>query len=180
MKPLIRVITIAAGVILSGCSLFQWAMPGVTLSDANVLAMLDVINLSEIDSADLAKQKASSEQVRIFASRILNQHTAMMQETRQLAQQINVDPKMPALASTVGERHQETMEELRSMSGADFDHAYLNYQITMHEQAIDIVEHTADYVDNRRLHDHLKGARQDLLTHESTASALERYVVARY
>lgn len=180
MKPLTIVITLAGGVILYGCSFFQWAMPGATLSDANVLAMLDIINLSEIDSADLAKEKASSDLVRTFASRLLNEHTAMMQETRQLAQQINIDPQMPKLASMVGKRHQEKMEELRRMSGADFDQAYLKYQIKMHEQAIDLVEHTADYVDNRRLHDHLKGARQDLLTHESTASAIERYVVGLY
>jgi putative membrane protein len=180
MKPLTIVITLASGVILYGCSLFQWAMLGATLSDANVLAMLDIINLSEIDSADLAKEKASSEEVRTFASRLLTEHTAMMQETRQLAQQINVDPQMPVLASIVGTRHQETMEELRSMSGADFDQTYLKYQIKMHEQAIDLVQHTADSVHNRRLHHHLKGARQDLLTHLSTASAIERHVVARY
>jgi len=180
MKPLTIVITLAGGVILSGCSLFQWAMFGATLSDANVLAMLDIINLSEIDSADLAKEKSSSEEVRTFASRLLNEHTAMMQETRQLAQQINIDPQMPVLASIVGKRHQETMEELRRMSGADFDQTYLKYQIKMHEQAIDLVQHTADSVHNRRLHHHLKGARQDLLTHVSTASAIERYIVARY
>ena len=180
MNLLTRAIAIAGGVILSGCSFLQWAMPGATLSDANVLAMLDIINLSEIDSAELAKEKASSEEVRTFASRLLNDHAAMLQETRQLAQQINVDPQMPVLASMVGKWHQETMEELRRMSGAEFDHTYLKYQITMHEQAIDLVQHTADTVHDRRLHHHLKGARQDLLTHVSTASPIERYVVARY
>src|SRR5574342_462473 len=102
MKLLTRAITIAGGVILSGCSLFQSAMAGATLSDANVLAMLDIINLSEIDSSNLAKQKASTGEVQTFASLMLSQHTAMMQETRRLAQQINVDPKTPGLASKVG------------------------------------------------------------------------------
>ena len=180
MKPQTTIISIAATVILSGCSLFQSVMPGTTLSDANVLAMLNVINLSEIDSADLAKEKTSAAEIRIFASQMLNEHTAMLQESRQLAQQINIDPQMPVLASIVGKRHQETMEELRRMSGADFDQAYLKYQIKMHERAIDLVQHTAESVDNRRLHHYLKGARQDLLTHVSTASPIERYVVARY
>jgi predicted outer membrane protein len=74
--------SIAAAVILSGCSLFQSAMPGASLSDANVLAMLDIINLSEIDSADLAIQKASSEEVKMFASRMLKEHTATWQRNR--------------------------------------------------------------------------------------------------
>jgi len=180
MKPLIRVITITAGIIMSGCSLFQWAMAGATLSDANVLAMLDIINLSEIDSSNLAQQKAASPYVRTFATLMLSEHTAMMQETRRLAQQINVDPQTPVLASIVGKRHQETMAELRRMSGPDFDQVYLKSQIKLHEQAIDLVQHTADTVHNRRLHDHLKGARQDLLTHLSTASVIEQNVVARF
>ena len=180
MKLPTRAITIAVGVILSGCSLFERAMPGATLSDSSVLAMLDIINLSEIDSANLAQQKASSGEVRTFASRLLSEHTAMMQETRQLAQQINIDPKTPVLASTVGKSHQETMEELRRKSGADFDQAYLSSQIRMHDRVLDLVEGTADSVRDLRLQRHLKGLRQDLLTHLSTARGIERHVVALY
>jgi len=66
------------------------------------------------------------------------------------------------------------------MSGADFDQTYLKYQIKMHEQAIDLVQHTADSVHNRRLHHYLKGPVRIYWTHVSTASAMERYVVARY
>jgi len=50
----------------------------------------------------------------------------------------------------------------------------------MHEQAIDLVQNTADTVHDRRLQHHLKGARQDLITHLSTANAIEHYVVAPY
>jgi putative membrane protein len=180
MKPLTTIMAILAGAILSGCSLFQWAMPGATLSDANVLAMLDTINLSEIDAADLAKQKASSEEVRSFASRMLNEHTTMMQKSRQLAQRINVQPDTPALASTAGKTHQETMEELRKASGPDFDHAYLKYQIKMHEQAIDLVQDTAGSVDDLRLQQYLRQARPDLDSHLSAARAIERHLVAQY
>jgi putative membrane protein len=179
MKPLTTVMAIVAGAVLSGCSWFQWAMPGATLSDANVLAMLDTINLSEIDAAALAKEKAASEEVRAFASRMLNEHTMMMQETRQLAQRINVKSDTPALASTVGKTHQETMEELRKTSGPDFDHAYLKYQIKMHEQAIDLIQDTASSVENSRLQQHLRQARPDLESHLSAARAIERQLVAQ-
>ena len=180
MKSLIPTMAIVASAILSGCSLFQWAMPGVTLSDANVLAMLDIINLSEIDAAQLAKQKASSEEVRTFAARMLNEHTTMMQETQQFAQRINVQPEMPALASTAGKTHQETMEELRMMAGPDFDQAYLKYQINMHEQAIDLIQDTAISAGDVRLRHHLRRARPELDSHLSAARAIERHLVAQY
>jgi putative membrane protein len=179
-KPLTTIIAIVGGAVLSGCSLFQWAMPGATLSDANVLAMLDTINLSEIDAAHLAMQKASSEEVRTFASRMLNEHTMMMQDTQQLAQRINVQPQTPALASTAGKTHQETMEELRKLSGRDFDQAYLKYQIKMHEQAIDLVQDTAGSVDDLRLQQHLRQSRPSLDSHLTSVRALERQLVAQY
>jgi putative membrane protein len=179
MKPLTSVIAIIGGAVLSGCSLFQWAMPGVTLSDANVLAMLDTINAGEIDAATLAQQKASSEKIRTFASRMLTEHSTMMQDTRQLAQRIHVQPEMPALASTTAETHQKTMEELRTLSGRDFDQAYLKYQITMHEQAIDLVQNTPGSVDHPVLRQHLSKARPDLESHLSATRALERQVIAQ-
>jgi putative membrane protein len=179
MKQLAPVLAVVGVVVLSGCSLVQWAMPGATLSDANVLAMLDTISIGEVNAAQLAQQKASSEKVRTFASRMLNEHTTMMQDTRQLAQRIHVQPETPALASTTRDTHQKTMDELRTLSGREFDHAYLKYQIKMHEQAIDLVQDTAGSVDNSVLRQHLIKARPDLESHLSTARALERQVVAQ-
>ena len=179
MKTFTTIIAIVGGAVLSGCSLFQWAMPGTTLSDANVIAMLDTINLSEIDAADLAQQRASSK-VRTFASQMQTEHTLMLQDTRQLAQQLNIQPQAPALASTAGTTHLATMEKLRTMSGSDFDQAYLKYQIQMHEQAIDLIQDTADSVDDPLLQQHLKKASPDLESHLSEARTLERNLVAKY
>ena len=181
MKPhLLTILAIVNGALLSGCSLFQGAMPATTLSDSNVLAMLDTINLSEIDAASLAKQKASSEDTRMFASRMLDEHTMMLQETRQLAQRIHIQPQSPSLASQATKTHQATMEELRKLSDRDFDRAYLKYQISMHEQAINLVQDTYNAVDNPQLQQQLRQTHPDLVGHLSLAKAIERQLVAQY
>ena len=59
--------------------LLQRAMPG-TLSNANVVAVLNTIDTSEIEAAQLAKQKASSQAVRTYAARLIDDHTDMMQK----------------------------------------------------------------------------------------------------
>lgn len=179
MKPqlLTTVIAMVSGAMLSGCSLFQWAMPPATLSDSKVLAMLKTINLSEIDAASLAKQKASSEDTRMFASRMLNEHTTMLQEARQLAQRIHIPP---ALTSEATKTHQATIEELQKLSDRDFDRAYLKYQIKMHEQAINFVQDTVSSVDNPHLQHHLRQAHPDLEDHLLAARAIERQLVAQY
>jgi putative membrane protein len=183
MKPhhlLTTILAIVSGALLSGCSFFQWAMPTSTLSDSNVLAMLNTINLSEIDAATLAKQKASSEDSRIFANRMLDDHTTMLQEAQQLAQRTDIVPQPPALASTAAKTHQATMEKLRTLSGRDFDRAYLKYQIKMHEQAIDLLGDTTRSVDNTQLHAYLQDTRANLNEHLFEAKARERQLVAQY
>lgn len=164
--------------LISGCAAAQRAMPG-TLSDANVISMLDTINVSEIEAGQLAAQKASSPAVRKFADRLVDEHTEKMQTTVQLANRMRVTPDKPQLASSVESTHRETMQELRKKSGRDFDRAYLDYQVTMHEQAVKLVEDTANSVDDARLKQHLIRTRPDLSSHLSAARELQRELVAQ-
>jgi putative membrane protein len=153
-------------------------MPG-TLSDANIISLLDTINVSEIEAAQLAKEKASSGYVRSFAASLVKDHTENMQNNVQFANRMRVNPEKPRLASALESTHQKTMEELRKKSGRDFDRAYIDYQVAMHEQAVKLVEDTANSVDDTRLKQHLIKTRPDLITHLSAARALQRQNVAQ-
>ena len=168
------VITITAGIVFSGCSLAQRAMPGSTMSNAEILGLLNTINRSEIDAGQLAKQTASTQEVRSFASRMVSEHQMMVQKIDQLAQRLSVQPQKPALASTMENTHQETMEELRTKSGSDFDKAYIAYQVKMHEQAVDFVNDVTHSAENQSLKLHLREARPDLQNHLSTAQSIEQ------
>ena len=178
MKVVNAVLLVLCIGLISGCAAAQRAMPG-TLSDANVISVLDTINVSEIEAAQLAAQKASSPAVRRFAARLVDEHTEKMQTTVQLANRMRVTPDKPQLASSLESTHRETMQELRKKSGRDFDRAYLDYQVTMHEQAVKLVEDTANSVDDARLKQHLIRTRPDLSSHLSAASEQQRDSVAQ-
>jgi len=173
----ILTVALSAGALLSGCAAAQRAMPG-TLSNANVVAVLNTIDTSEIEAAQLAKQKASSQAVRTYAGRLVDEHTDMMQKNLQLARRIKVEPEKPRLASALESTHQQTMEQLRKRSGQDFDRAYMTYQVQMHEQALKLVEDTAESADDSRLKQHLIQARPELQSHLSAAQNLQRQLVA--
>lgn len=116
----------------------------------------------------------------MFASRMLNEHSTSLQEGRLLAQRIPIHPEKPALASTAAQIHQRTMQELRALSGRDFDRAYLKYQIKMHEQAIDLLKGADRSVEHSQLHQHLQQTEPDLVKHLFAARNLERQLVAQY
>jgi putative membrane protein len=118
--------------------------------------------------------------VRAYASRLIDEHTEKMQHTLELAKRRGLQPEKPRLAAAVEGTHKKTMEELRKKSGRDFDRAYLDYQVTMHQQAVKLVEDTADTVEDTRLKQHLIKLRPDLMSHLTGARDLQRQTFAQY
>ena len=102
-----------------------------------------------------------------------------MQKTLQLAKRTGIQPQKPRLAAALETTHRTTMEELKKKSGRDFDRAYLDYQVTMHQQAVKLVEDTVDSVDDARLKQHLIKTRPDLISHLTGAKDLQRQIVAQ-
>jgi len=168
---------IAVASVASGCALSERVMPG-TMSDANVLAVMNTIDKSEMEAAQLAKQKAHSTQVRDYASHLVADHSAIMDKNRQLSNRTNLRPDPPALASTLNSTHQETMEQLRKLSGSDFDRAYMESQVKMHEQAVSLVEKTSASADNPQLKQQLSQVVHDLRDHLTKAKSIQGQIAA--
>ena len=180
VRTLTTVMTLVVCTMVSGCSLLKGGIPPAhTLSDPNVFAMLDTVNLHELEVADLAKHKASSEEVRMFATRMMHEHATMMQDLHQLAQRINIEPETPALIADTRREHMEMMQDLRKKSDQDFDHAYLTSQIMMHEQTIQFIDATADSANNFLLRQHLRKMHPALESHLSAVKVIQRHPVAQ-
>ncbi|HWF59407.1 MAG TPA: DUF4142 domain-containing protein [Nitrospira sp.] len=127
-----------------------------------------------MDAGRLAKEKATAPEVRSFASRMVSEHQRIIKDMKQLAQRMDVQPQKPALAFTLNASHQDAMEELWDKSGSDFDKAYMDYQIKMHEQAVNFVRNAADQVENFSLNKHLREAKPELQNHLASAESIER------
>lgn len=66
------------------------------------------------------------------------------------------------------------MEVLRDNVGPkfDFDKVYLAYQVTMHQQALNLVRETADSVNDPQFQQFLHNAVPDLQSHLAAAQSL--------
>lgn len=168
----LSLIAVVALGLAPGCSLSERVMPA-TMSDANVLAVMNTIDRSEMEAAQLAKQKAQSSVVRDYAGHLIADHSAIMDKNRQLSNRANLRPDPPALASTLNSTHQETMDQLQKLSGHDFDRAYMEYQVKMHEQAVSLVEKTSASADNPQLKQQLSQTVHDLRDHLEKAKSIQ-------
>jgi putative membrane protein len=159
-----------------GCASIQRVLPGVTLSDANMVSVLDRLDENEIAAARLAQAKASAAEVQAFAGRILNEHRESVEASWQLATELSLQPVPSALASDLKQAHEQAMEELRMMSGPAFDRAYLRYEIQQHVRAFTFLEAAAESETNVTLKQELIRTGPDLLSHISAARALQRHL----
>lgn len=172
MKTFYVALILAGACSSAACAVSERVMPA-TMSDANVLAVLNTIDQSEIEAAQLAKRKAQSGEVRSYAGHIIDDHTAVMDKNRQLANRVNLRPEPSSLASRLMATHQETMERLRILSGDEFDRAYIGYQVAMHDEAVSLVEKTSRSADSPQLQRQLSQMVPDLRQHLDQAKRLQ-------
>ncbi len=162
--------------VFVGCAFFQQLLPGLTMSDANVVSVLDSIDEGEMDAAQLAQEQASDPRVQAFAGRVLNEHRQLTEANGRLATQLSLQPDPPSLTSQLKQAHEQAMRDLRVMSGTAFDRAYVQYEIQQHVRAFNILEAAAESEDNVTLKQELVRTGPNLLSHISAARALERHL----
>jgi putative membrane protein len=172
----LMIVTALALPTLCGCAFMQRILPGLTMSDSNLISVVDSLGENEIDAALLAQQKASAPEVQAFAGRVLNEHRQLAEANAHLAKQRALQPEPPALSAELKRAHEQAMQRLRAQSGAAFDRAYLKHEIQQHVLAFQFMEAAAESEAEPTLKQALVRTGPDLLSHISAARALERHL----
>ncbi|GLC24989.1 hypothetical protein rosag_15020 [Roseisolibacter agri] len=68
---------------------------GAMTTEAHAMALLHEANVGEIEAGRRAERQATDTAVRAFAARMVQEHTALDQQTTALAQRLNVTPMLP-------------------------------------------------------------------------------------
>ena len=165
--------------IFYGCAFVQNLQPGLVLTDAEMVGVLESFSDDEAQAAELARQASTSPEVQAFAGRVLNEHRQLADQNRRLGRHLDLPSREPALAAKLKADHEAAMHALQMKSGADFDRAYVQYEIDRHVQAFGLIESAAESETTLPLREELVRTGPDLLSHLSAARALERRLVAQ-
>ena len=87
--------------------------------------------LYEVRAAEVARQKAQDAETREFADQMINDHKKANQELRDLAK-----TKSWTLPAALDTKHQEMVDRLGKLEGAEFDREYAKQQLKAHEEAV--------------------------------------------
>jgi putative membrane protein len=97
------------------------ASGSVSKSDQKMMKDLAEANMAEIEAAKLAQQKSSSEEVKNFAQKMIDDHTKASDQLQQLAQ-----AKSVTLPTDLDSKHKAEIKKLSALSGDKFDKRYMS------------------------------------------------------
>jgi putative membrane protein len=96
--------------------------------------------MTEVELGKLAAQKASSDAVKQFGQRMVDDHSKANDQLKQIAGKSSIE--VPAALDS---KHQSRVDKLAKLSGPAFDKAYLKDQVKDHEHDVDEFKSEAQY-----------------------------------
>ncbi|WP_176736608.1 DUF4142 domain-containing protein [Oligoflexus tunisiensis] len=118
--------------------------PGQTpvqqLSDSQITTVLMVANNAEIRQGKSAQKTAKTKDVVDFAKQMVTDHSKSLEEVQQLNASMKVKEQSSALRDQLEAAAKSSDSRLKGKKGADFEKAYINEQVTMHQTVLDTID----------------------------------------
>jgi putative membrane protein len=148
----------------------ETAAPAVNaMSAADFVQTVANSDAFEIQSSELAAERAARQEVKDFAAMMVRDHTTTSQQLAALAPQLNMTAPTPVLDAA--KRGQ--IDALRTHSGAAFDDAYLDAQVAAHADAVALFERFVASADPGPLRDWANTTLPKLREHLTHVQGLE-------
>lgn len=148
-------------------------MSSPRLTDADIFAIVEEINESEVDLGKMARDKATNAEVKTFARDMVAAHEKMENEGESLAKRLNISPNSQANDSLEA-ANDMTDDRLEALAkGMPFDTAYVNSQVMGHEKAIAFLSRAREQATSAELRTWLEGASRNVQTHLDRARELQ-------
>ena len=147
---------------------------GGTLTDPNIVFILDQANAADSARGKLAETKGTSADVRNFGKMMAGEHHALRAQGQELAKKLGVTPAAPAGDQSTMQAQQE-MDSLNAMpKGKAWDKAYIDYEVNYHDQVLQTATKALGAAQNQQLKDLIKKAAPIIQHHLDRAKEIHK------
>ena len=144
------------------------------LNDAQIAHIVVTANQVDIENGELAKKKASSDDVQAYAHRMIGEHTDVNKQAKDLAAKVKVTPEDNPISKSLKADGKKNLDKLKNLSGSEFDKAYIDAEIKLHQQVIDVADtKLVPSVKNEELKALLVKVRPALVSHLEHAQKIQ-------
>lgn len=109
----------------------QAATTGMSSREQKFMTDVALAGMMEVELGRWASQKGTSEEVKQFGRRMVEDHSKTITELTQLATSKGI-----TLPTQLDEKHQKNVSKISRLTGAEFDRAYSKMMLKDHENAV--------------------------------------------
>jgi putative membrane protein len=113
-----------------------------TVSDAQIASIVVTANQVDIDAGKLAASKASNTEVKKFGQQMVADHTGVNKQATALVTALEVTPEDNPTSQSLKADGEKNIAHLKTLTGAAFDKAYIDNEVTYHQAVIDALDKT--------------------------------------
>src|SRR5207248_8198125 len=169
-----QLLVLTAVTLLAAGAIYVQTSPAAAPTDPQIAMIAVTADNVDIDAAKLAASKTSNPKVKDFANLMIRDHTSVNKKATDLAKKLNITPEESDTSRTLKSDGDNTLEKLRGLSGAAFDKAYINNEVTYHESVAKVVDDTLiPNAKNAELKSLLESARPIFASHLKHAKELQ-------
>jgi putative membrane protein len=118
--------------------------------------------------------EAKNPDVKKFAQLMITDHTGVNKSAAELVNKLNIKPQDNPESQSLKTGGEQTVTKLMSLKGAAFDKAYIDHEVTYHQQVIDALNKTLiPNASNKELKALLIKARPAFVAHLKHAKRLQ-------
>ena len=148
--------------------------PSPALSDAEIAAIVVTANSIDVQYGEIARERATREDVRQFAETMITDHTAVNESAGALVARLGVTPVPSDVSRSLAEQAEQTRAQLRTKSGLEFDRAYIDNEVAYHRAVLSALDELLiPGAQNAELRETLVSVRPAFVAHLEHAESLK-------
>jgi len=129
-----------AGIVFAGVLAQAQTSSSSEPTDPQIAMIVVTADNVDIDAGKLAAEKSSNPKVKEFAELMVRDHTSVNKQVTDLAKKLNVTSEQSFASQRLKSDGDKTLAKLRGLSGAEFDKAYIDNEVSYHEAVIKVVD----------------------------------------
>ena len=165
-KTLLSALTVLA--LFTACDKDDDDENELNSTDRNFMTNVAIANMAEVMTGQLAATKGTNPGVVQFGQHMVMEHGMAQTELQRMADSLG-----HTLPTTVDPEHQALMTRLNSLSGYQFDTAYINSQVKDHQKTLNIFQMEQGDGDHWRVRYYASKYRPHIEMHLHVADSLQ-------
>jgi putative membrane protein len=121
------------------------AVAGVSaqgVTDAQIASIVVTANQVDIDAGKLAASTSKNKDLKAFAQRMVTDHEGVNKAATELVTKVKVTPEDNPTSQSLKSAGDANVANLKTLKGVAFDKAYIDNEVTFHEQVLAAVDKT--------------------------------------